>query len=326
MEELISKYLKNDLNREETLTLKSWLEKDPLNRKVFENMVGEWNLSEEIIAASRNRVLERIMAQEVPTPTYQLPARSNWSSLMKIAAVLVLGIGLGLIYMFSQTGSIQKPVVADNVIIEKESQFGQRLTFQLPDGSIVKLNAGSKLTFPKAFAANKRTVTLTGEAFFEVERDEKKPFIINSGGVDVQVLGTSFNVKSYENESVEVAVKTGKVSVAERVGDEKVVLTPMQGASYDLNTQELTKLENINENLAFGWMDQSLVFEEALFDDIIKALERWFDVEFEVKKELDKAKKFTGTYKKPTLKSVMESLAFAYDFKYEMKERKIIIK
>jgi ferric-dicitrate binding protein FerR (iron transport regulator) len=99
-------------------------------------------------------------------------------------------------------------------VMEKRTEYGQKLTVSLPDGSIVKLNAGSSISYPAEFSGNKREVRFSGEGFFEVAKDSSKPFIIESDGIFTKVLGTSFNLRSYSNEGkINVAVVTGKVEV-----------------------------------------------------------------------------------------------------------------
>jgi len=327
MEHLISKYLINDLTREEEVKLKSWLEEDALNRKVFENIVADWKLSADEILTSKSAVLDRIVNSA--TPSHELPKERSLGAfdyLIRVAAVMVLGIGLYLVW--DATNSAETSHVAtQEVQIEKEAANGQKLTFELSDGTIVKLNSGSMLSYPKVFSESKREVTLVGEAFFDVARDESRPFKIKSGEVNVQVLGTSFNVRSYPDaEQIEVAVKTGSVSVESSFSESDVVLVPDEMVVYTTGNNFFDKKRIEDSQQVFGWMDQALIFEDRGIKDIIKELSRWYDVKFEIKRELDYKKAFTARYKNPTLKAVLESLSYAYDFEYEIDGKKVIIK
>ncbi len=327
MEHLISKYLINDLTREEEARLKTWLEEDSLNRKVFENIVSDWKLSADDISTSKFLVLDRIVnnATSAQALTKERSLRPL-DYLMRIAAVMVLGIGLYLIWDPTDFSGTDRAELQE-IQVEKEAADGQKLTFELPDGSMVKLNSGSMLSYPKAFSDTRRQVTLTGEAFFDVARDESRPFEIKSGEVNVQVLGTSFNVRSYpDTERVEVAVKTGRVSVESPFSASGVVLVPYEMVVYSTENNSFDKKKIEDSQQVFGWMDQTLVFEDQGIKEILKELSRWYDVKFEVKRELSHKRAFTARYKNPTLKAVLESLSYAYDFNYEIDGKKVIIK
>ena len=325
MEQLILKYLNKELTSVEERELQSWLEEDSLNRQVFENMVSHWELSDVEINAYKEKVYDRVM-QSSPSPVVEMESSKGWSNALKVAAVILLAVGLGFVFNHMENQIQPKSAVVEQVLIEKEALFGQKLTFELPDGTIVKLNSGSKITFPKEFAANHRDVSLMGEAFFDVTKDPNRPFKINTENIDVTVLGTSFNVDAYaENQAAVVAVKTGKVSVASRKGSDEVLLYPAQQASWQQDAK-LKKQQIVNEDAIFGWLDQTMMFDDETIDEIVKTLERWYDVKVEITTKLDTKKKFTGKYKNPTLRAVMESLSYAYDFEYELKDKTVIIK
>ncbi|MEH0152915.1 FecR domain-containing protein [Limibacter armeniacum] len=328
MEQLIAKYLNKELTDAEASDLKHWLEKDKVNRQVFENIVGQWHLSQEEVAASKVRVLQRIQTnQQVPTSTKTLPARSWFSSYgYRVAAVLLLGLGLALVGLLKSEWWRANDV-ATAVYVEKEAVLGQKLSFQLPDGSIVKLNAGSKLKYPSAFKGKNRDVQLTGEAFFDVARDEDHPFRIASNGVMVQVLGTSFNVRSYPDEQdVAVAVKTGKVAVSGIETKNRVTLEPAQMATYSLADQSINKKTiEANDPSVFGWVDKHLVFRDENFDVVLTQLSRWYGVEFKVEQKKNMGKRFTANFKNPSLVKVMESVSFVYGFNYKINGNRVTI-
>lgn len=325
MEQLILKYLNKELTSTEERELKSWLEENSLNRQVFENMVSHWELSESEINGYKEKVFVQVTGSN-PSADRDVRSGKSLGYIWKVAAVIVLAVGLGFFFNQMENQIQSEPTLVEQVLIEKEALFGQKLTFELPDGSIVKLNSGSKITFPKEFAAGQRNVTLIGEAFFDVARDAKRPFRISTEKIDVTVLGTSFNVDAYsESEVAVIAVKTGKVSVFNREKSDEVLLYPSQLALWKQDAK-LKKEQISNEESVFGWLDQTMMFDDDTIDQIVKTLERWYDVKFEITAKLDNKKKFTGKYKNPTLRAVMESLSYAYDFDYELKDKTVIIK
>lgn len=327
MEHLILKYLQNDLSKAEALELKAWLEKDQLNRKVFENIVGEWKLSGEDIETSKAAVKKNLMSKNRRLEEANQKVPGVWDYVVRIAAVLLIGMSVTFIAYFALDTFNDNTVSSYGILLEKESARGQKLTFDLPDGSIVKLNSGSKLSYPESFSADSREVRLTGEAFFDVARDEERPFRILSDEVKVEVLGTSFNVRSFPGDNqVTVAVKTGKVRVSSKLATENLVLTPKEMATYKPSENQFSKEQIVDDELVFGWVDQTMVLNDLELSEVLKVVSRWYGVEFKVEKEIDTKKRFTAKYKNPSLKAVMESLSYVYEFKYEINERIITIK
>lgn len=328
MEYLILKYLKGELSEKEADELRSRLKEDPQNRKIFENMVGAWDLTSEEISDFKKVVLSRLMASARPDlRSNEKGIRNSSNKTIKVAAVIALLLCLSIVLWFNIPFPDQRQLVIQEVVhIEKEAQPGQKLIFELPDGSIVKLNSGSKLRYPEHFTRERREIRLTGEAFFEVSRDEFRPFVITAENLNVEVLGTSFVLRSYPNDLQNaVMVKSGKVSVTGRQNKEKVILYQNEMAVYATTDDKLTK-DTIDDELeVYGWMNQQLVFREIPFDRILKEISRWYGVDFSMYKEIDTVKPFTATYKNPSLKEVMESLSHAYKFKYEIKGKNVII-
>lgn len=323
MEHLIIKYLQNDLTQAEVRELRKWLKEKPVNRKVFENIVGEWNLSKEEINIARDRVLKNILSGPAIKEEKSSPKKFRY--LMKIAAMLLIGVGLAST-VWTLSGRLLDEASTNHATISyKEAKRGQKLTFQLSDGTMVYLNAGSRLTYPESFTGERREVILTGEAFFDVNRDENHPFRIRTDHLDVEVLGTSFNVSAYPDDSkTVVAVKTGKVAVNSRLSSAGVALTPMQAAYYDY--KDLSKKSFEDEESVFGWTEQKLVFRDTDILKIFKTVSRWYGVEFLVKRELDSDKLFTASYKNPSLRTVLESLSYAYEFEYDIEKKIVTIK
>ncbi|MEQ8471786.1 MAG: FecR family protein [Marinoscillum sp.] len=324
MDQLISKYLEDDLTPQEEAQLKTWLEEDSLNRQVFENMVGYWKLSDKQIISSKQNVFGKVVGNEV-YPIQSKPA--YWKYLWRVAAILILAIGLGYVFNQIENEFVPGSVKAELVLIEKEAQFGQKLTLELPDGSVVKLNSGSRITYPKEFAQESREVSLSGEAFFDVTKDPSRPFRITTDLINISVLGTSFNVRAYENTGEnQVAVKTGKVAVGNTFNKEKILLLPDELVTISTKQESVKKDSISNQELVFGWLDQTLMFEEDQLEEIIKTLERWYDVKISVQTKLDTKKTFTAKYKNPSLKAVLESLSYAYEFEYVLTDRIVTIK
>ena len=195
----------------------------------------------------------------------------------------------------------------------------------LPDGSIISLNIDSKLIYPKKFKDTIREVTLIGEAFFDIKRNVNKPFIVNANELKIRVLGTSFNVKSYEKDSkIETTLVTGKVELI-KDKDTPIVLTPSQKAVFN-KTEKKMKIEEVNSSDVIAWREGKLIFNKTSLKDVIKDLERKYQVQFVVSSESLLEYEYTGTFDNLKIKEVLDLLSISSPIKYSIKNEKIILK
>lgn len=324
VDQLIYKYLKGNINLEEQHELSKWMAGDSKNREVLKRLEIYWNeydsnLKEEELAV-RRMILSRMAADT------NRPAKGNRSItryLLRVAAIVVLSLSIGLVLSQYMKKEEQPPEIT---WVEKESKPGQKITTILPDGTRVKLNTDSKLIAPTSFTGDFRKVILKGEAFFEVTRNESKPFIIETENMEIMVLGTSFIVSAYENETINsVSVKSGKVEVKGTYAMAPIQLTQNEATFYQ-GEAEMKKSEIIKPDYVFGWIDQKLLFDNHSIEEVLDRISRWYGVEIDLKKRLEQQKRYTASFENPTLKQVMDILAFVYDFDYEINGNELIIK
>ena len=197
---------------------------------------------------------------------------------------------------------------------------------ELSEGSRVTVNSNSKLTYPKNFEKDKREVKLSGEAFFEVAKDPSRPFIINAGDIRVEVLGTSFNVRAYENqEQVEVTVSTGKVAVfALDNPEDRVVLVKGQKAIFYKSS---TKIEStLNDNINFAsWKTKEIIFEDTPMPDVIRIINEIYKSDLKLVGEQLKECPVTTTFDNQSLESVLKVLESTLDLSIDEKGNSIEI-
>lgn len=183
---------------------------------------------------------------------------------------------------------------------------GKKSQVKLPDGTLVWLNAQSSLRFPVAFNSAKREVTLEGEAYFDVEKDEKKPFIVHSGIVQVEVLGTSFNFRAYDR-IVYTTLEKGKVRVSDNTSS--LTLTPGEQASFNTGTGAARKAP-VFTRLYTGWKDGELYLEDQSLGNIAVMLSRSYDYEFEFEDSSLKDIRFTVDIAAPdNLQAVLDHIS-----------------
>ncbi len=244
------------------------------------------------------------------------------------ATFLLMGAFAYAVWFFvmqSKQKSGAENVAEAVMMIEKISPKGQKLTVHLPDGSMVKLNAGSKMVYPQAFADNERSVSLEGEAFFEVAENHNKPFVINTDGLKTKVLGTSFNVRSYQDEAkIKVAVVTGKVEISSPNGNSSVLL-PTEMGVFEREKASITKdYYEFREEIA--WKDGILYFEKADLKTVVKKLELWYGVNFEVEEGFRFKGLYSGEFRNnESLEIVLDGISFTSGFNYKFNNNTVMI-
>jgi transmembrane sensor len=258
------------------------------------------------------------------------------------AAVLSAGLFLALKFTTVTKKAVQNIFVAVN---------GERKSFQLPDGSLVNLNSGSEIQIDADFGISSRNLRLKGEAFFDVKHNSKLPFIVHTPTMDVQALGTAFNVKAYPGEKLtETALLRGLVEVTlHESNDRKVLLHPNQKILWKnyspkdvavdsslLNQQPGTKkgpdtvlkdiiTTNDGEIRETAWKENKLMFEDESFENIAVLLERWYGVSVSVNDETIRQYRFTGLFEKEDLTTVLNILRESKAFSFEIPDEKTVI-
>jgi len=234
---------------------------------------------------------------------------------------------------------------------------GSRMTqIQLPDGSVVRLNSSSSLTYDKNFGKNVREVNLTGEAFFDVTKDSSHPFIIHTNVIDIKVLGTAFNVKSYPNDALtETSLIRGKVEVTvKNRAQEKIYLEPNEklvvandnsmmnktSASQperrtnkpDLSVKQIYSVQHITLNpvdstiVETSWVDNRLIFQEnETFKEVALKMERWYGVQINFLSEKVAGYRPFASFENETITQALDELKLGFKFNYKIEGNIITI-
>ena len=257
----------------------------------------------------------------------------NLFKIRKMNILVALAASLIFVLGFVFYSSYQQKSPGENTVtlVRTNPQNSFKQIIKLPDGSLVTLNPNSRIELDKNFNKQFRIVKLVGEAFFEVAKNPKKPFIVNAGNISTTAVGTSFMVRYYQHESrVKVSLLTGKVKV-ERINvpinnRNIVYLTPGleviidKESSANILEKKTFKSDHIKE-----WKLDFLSFKDAEFKEIISTLEDWFGVKIKVLNAPEITKHFTGDFKNQSLSNVLEALSFAHKFEYQIKPELITI-
>jgi len=272
-------------------------------------------------------VLEKILKQQPSWSQNALkkdkPVFSYW--LRYAAAISLVGLITAIILHYVQVSSDAKEKYVTTIV--KETPLGQKLTFELSDGTLVKLNAGSTLKYSEAFLGNERKVYLNGEAFFTVTRDENRPFIVETAQLTTTVLGTSFNVEAYGIEASTVAVMSGKVQVKKSNSARETdtfFLTSNQMVTISTGSNSITKFDEIPPDIFF-WKENIISFTKADFSQIVEQLEKWYGVDFQIQKQSQFEGLFTGRYQDQPLDLVLEGLKDEYNFQFTITDKEVLI-
>ncbi|WP_298313063.1 FecR family protein [uncultured Aquimarina sp.] len=205
---------------------------------------------------------------------------------------------------------------------------GKIFQLSLSDGTKVWLNAASTLKFPQHFGSSdkNRTVHLEGEAFFDVTTNKEQPFIVKTGEIDVQVLGTQFNVSSYtEDATIKTTLVEGSVAVnSPNDHANKLELSPTYQAVYTKDLRHLNK-KKVNTALYTSWMYRKMMIQNESFAEVIKRLERTYDVEIISTNESLNNTRFTGEFDIENVRQILSVFSETIDFTYEMNQNKILI-
>jgi len=267
------------------------------------------------IKASFNVLTKRIRHKRI---------RLETARYAKYAAIFLLPLmSVMTVYLFVERANYR----SENLAFTVHAAPGKSSDVLLPDGTKVMLNSQSTLTYNNDDPLHKRKVSLRGEANFKVTKNPHKPFVVSTECFDVEVLGTTFNVKTYESDDVhEVALLEGKVKLTPRNSspDKAVYLAPNQKAIYNKATGQLT-VESTDNTRETAWMKGVLMFHTESLLSIKKELERKYDVHIQMNCPSIADDSFTGAFDNKTLSEVLRTLKIHYGFNYTIRQKQVLI-
>lgn len=307
-----------------------WSRLSPENKAVAEEakgMITAMKFKHEVLSVEKIEDMKGHIEQKIAKgSTDQSPSYPDWKGVFRVAAAVALLIAGALV--FYKVGFIKNTIENAPVALQymdKSTPKGARVTFKLSDGTMVNLNANSKLIYPKKFDGKNREVYLEGEGFFDVTENAQKPFIVTTGDIQTRVLGTTFNVKASSNQDrVQVALVSGSVSIFNKTSEKSMLLAPDEMATYDRKSNSTVK-SDFDKEMVLGWKDQLLVFSNTDFRQVIKTLENWYGVSVIVRTNKSIEKGFTGRYQNKSLETVLKGLSFSYGFDFRITDKVVII-
>jgi ferric-dicitrate binding protein FerR (iron transport regulator) len=246
---------------------------------------------------------------------------------MRVAAVLFLPLMLGTAYTFHRMNLQSELLSAYSQQERVVANPGSRVHFVLPDQTEVWLNSGSTLEFPFLLHQNdKRIVKLTGQGYFKVSHDASRPFLVETDGLIVKALGTSFDVSNYaEDNQICSTLESGSVALMGLDGSEATRLTPGQKAILDKQTG-IVSIKNIDNQLFTSWKDGKLIFRNTPLAEVTQQMERWFNCKIQVDPRLTNlGLVYTATIQDETLGEVLKMIEISTSVITKIEKREVFI-
>lgn len=365
---LFSKKVAAEASNDEIFELEKLIQEHPEWQLAVQNLGDLWHHQPQPVDSLEAEDayilhLNRINELKIPfgdykseTPVYSLRHYKKWYW----AAAVLLIVCAGLITLL-QLNKGEKNNTPVSYVNEVSTRPGSKSKIQLPDGSMVWLNAGSKLTYTKDFGKKNREVVLTGEAFFDVTKNPEKPFLIQTNSINIKVLGTAFNVKAYpEDKQTETSLIRGNIEVTiKNRPNDKIFLSPSEKLVVEnivaIENNKKIKVQNsasrptIKENFSIAplvpklsinklkyspvdstvaetqWINNRLVFRDESFTELAIRLERWYDVMIEINDAALEEARLNGIFQSETIVQALEALKISVPFSYDQKGNKITI-
>lgn len=280
-----------------------------------------------LLYQQRPRKTEPLAAKEIPAP---LPGQATLTladgRVLPVDSAIALQLKQGNVHITQQNGLLQYNAAAGATLSARNTLAtprGSQFRLLLPDGSRVWLNAASSLEYPVAFTGNDRTVTLSGQAYFEIAPDAKRPFFVKTGALDVQVLGTRFDVMAYPDESsINTTLLEGAVRVS--AGGQSRNMRPGQCMKYGAGTHAFTLLP-ANEEETLAWKNGYFQFNEADIFTIMRQVARWYDVEVIYSGRLEEVQ-FSGLIsRREQIGQLLHILEAAHQVRFKINGRQITV-
>jgi len=293
--ELLYKFFDGTASIEEKERIKTWMESSDENHQTF---FKERKIFDAMTLLSR----EDEEIKEIPIH------KSRWfKEFVKIAAVIAVTLAFAFVYqqlkVNRQLSAFQKIMVP----------AGQRINLQLSDGTNVWLNARTKIEYPAVFVGKKRIVRLDGEAYFEVAKNKKMPFIVQTRKGNIEVYGTKFNLEAYSNDSIfNISLMEGSVKVIR--GNNEFMLTPSHMAYLDKGRMYIAE---INDYDAYRWKEGLICFTNESFSDIMRKFVRFYGVDIKIQNDRTAGRRYTGKFRQSdgipyALKVLQKDMKFEY--------------
>lgn len=311
MEHILAKSFSGNLSENERELLTQWLNEDSQHSQQYVQQMSIWHACRPPfdpgyieVGKAHNQIMKKIGGKRSAQSLFIL-----WWQ--RVAAIVLLPLGLLTMYFLLDHRNVSDPVVWQEIT----APYGTTSQIELPDGSTVWLNTGSRLRYPTAFQDKKRSVTLAGEGFFEVHSDKLHPFIVETNGMQITATGTKFNVEAYPSDSMAaVTLMEGKVDVRFE-NQTQTALKHNQRVTYNVQTKKYNLFNTEAQRWAL-WKEGKLVFRDESLEEVFKRIGRAYNVEIAVKDHSIANQTYRATFDGESLEEILRLLKLTAPLKY----------
>jgi len=325
-EELLIRFIVGETDDNESVMIREWIDLSDVNKAHIEKLRSVWSVTEDpgkVEPAKVNvdlawKSLKSRMDQHADIEhKYQGKQRSLSFYFVRVAAVFIIGILIFSIYKYqSQQIGLVMLVSADSTITDN----------LLPDGTMISLNQNTSIEYQKDFSDTERRVKMSGEAFFKVNPDPTKPFIIEAKDAIITVLGTSFNVKAFDDDiAVEVFVEEGLVELANPDKSQSINLRSGEKGIFLRNTNEIKKETDIDAESLF-WLNKTLLFRDTKLSMVFETLERLYQVNIDVEHQAVFNCQLTAKFSNESIDNILDHISTIFELETEKDANNILIK
>ena len=326
MNDIILKYLQGNASEKEKEVLLGWLRAAEENKKAFSEIRDRWLEKYNPLDYPEyvKRAFDRFALQVEDLTSKQKRRRLShfYKVAASVAALFICSLGGYFAGSKLTIGPLSsKPIVMNHVIMGKDSKG----SVILPDGTLVWLNANSRLTYPKHFSGGNRHVQLEGEGYFEVVHDKEAPFLVETDGMVVNVLGTHFNVKNYEDRKIaETTLLSGKVKAYLPASKQNLILKPNQRLACNRKTGGY-KVADVDASDYIIWIGDKLVCTNEPLETILNKIKHWYNIDVECKTGVPMHHRLSLTIRQESPQEIYKLLTLICPIKYTIKQHEIII-
>ena len=313
-EEVLVAFLKGELDAAQAAAVEAWYDRSAANRRMLGQVYYILYVSDRINDAAGidvERSLRQFKRRMHAGRRISLRRSAVRIAAAAVIAAVLLAGGLTTVLLSKR---LAQPVTV-------VTQLGERSQVVLPDGTKVWLNSSSSVEYVAPFFSRQRRVKMEGEAYFEVEHDRRAPFVVSTNGLDIEVLGTRFNIRNDDNEHRVTTVLLEGAVKAYASGDEKaaVRLRPSQQLVFDTRTGAMRLTDEPSADRSINWIDGRFCFEHDTFAEIVAELKRYYNVDIRFMDDALRSERFSGDFRvEDGIYHIMSVLQLTYKFTYKV--------
>lgn len=311
--EMMDRYLRHEATSEEKAELLRRIGTSQMQQLFDEKAAGLWNSASSELDDDTRREMWQNLSKQVREDC-SVGRRHLWRKIYRIASVVLLPVAVFLaVVAYYENGRAESDKTPFSFVVDS----GQKASMTLPDGTKVWLNSASKLSYYPSYNRDDRRVYLTGEAYFEVAKNPDKKFVVACQGVEVEALGTTFNVKGYDDDAtVSTSLIEGSVRVSH--DDRSVLLSPSETVDFDKSSRLFAKSKIEDNRQVDFWRRNILYFRSATLAEIAKTMERLYGVSVEFESDALKEISFSGSIRNNSLTNAFYIISLTYPLTYEI--------